>query len=864
MKRASPPAWARLLAQLLLRGDDAEYLLGDLHEDYDGVLDRRGRRAANAWYRRQVMASAAAQLGRPDGAATWLRDLRMALRRVRLAPAYALVTTGTLALGIAGAAVVASLAATVLRPLPLPASDALVAVWETRQGRQRAVSPANYLDWRRLNRTFAGLAAHDVRSQSVTVDGVATRERVALVSGNFFDVLGVPAAVGRAFTPDLDVAFPEREIVLSSSGASRLFGGAHLALGRQLQVDDLSYAVVGVAPPELAFPEAGVAGWTRSPTEAPEIRGLPVPVTELRDAWYFEVVGRLRPDATLETARDDMNGVADQLAGEYPETNETSGVLLVPLLDQTIAGFGAVLTTLALAVLLVLLAALLNASHLTRARAVAGRADTAIRISLGASRARLARASLVEGWLLGASGAVLGLLSARPVLAIGRAHLSEVVPRAHEVRLDPTMVLAGVGLGIAAGTLLAMVQHAHAAGSAPVRGRLARSTPGRALIAAQVAVSIAVLSGAGILLQSFSGLGRVELGFDTDGLETLRLSIPDAPALPYETRIDEYRRVTDALARLPGVASVGFGANGPLEVGPSAGVFREGVEWDGDPPDVGWQPVDTGYFGALGMTRLRGRAFAPSDGPSAVHVAIVNEAFVREVFGAEDPLGGRVTIGLDGHDRPLTIVGVVADTRTRGPAADPAPVLYRPVAQTNRFAARTGFVAARLSPGATRADVVQTVRTVAPELPAFDVRSGSELVGPYRASQATLLVIMAVFGVTAVGLGLVGVYGVGMQTVRQRTREIGVRLALGATASRVSMELLGRGLASAGIGVAPGVLLALLIARLLDGFLFGVGGADVRVPLLASVAVLAVTAVALAVPGRLAAATDPATATRDG
>jgi len=865
---------SRLLLRALLPREEAEFILGDLEEDFQRMVEDAGAGRARRWYRRQAAGTLVARVvRRPAPFETWRREGRLALRRLVRSPGYSVTAVGTLALSIGGVLAITALAAGVLRPLPLPDPDALVAVWETRNAEQSWVAPANYIDWRRTSTTFSGLAAHDTRSTSATVGDLATRERVVSVSSNFFDVLGVPPALGRGFDPTFDTDFAQRVAVLSHRGWEQHFGARPDVIGQTFLADDVRYEVIGVTPEGFTFPDDGVFAWLRSPFEAPEINA-PTDITVMRDAWYFQVVGRLSPGADVEAAAAEMDAIASRLAGVHPETNRDSGVRLVPLLEQTVAGFEATLAALVLAVALILLGATLNVLQLTLARAESRERETAVCVAIGADRHDLRRSAMIEGWLVGLLGASIGLVLAQVTLSLGIDRLEAALPRTVDTTLTPLLLAMALALGAVAGSLIGGSLIASTAfdrrAGRPSSGLRAprRAGRGHLLIATQVAVVITVGSASGLLGRSLSRLAAVDLGFEPGDLITLRVAIPDAPALPYGERIATYVDAAEAVRRLPGVESVGLGSNTPLTTGVRAGVRVDGVSPTPDPPNAGWQPVDPEYFTALGMTLLQGRAFERSDGTDAEDVAIVNQAFVRQVLADREPLGARVTMGLDGHDRPLTIVGVVADTRTAGPAQAAAAVLYRPLAQTDRFGANSIFVAARTVRGSatttapTASAAGRAIRGVAPGIPVYAETPGSELSRPFRSSQAVLFTVMALFAGTALLIGLVGVSGVALHAVRRRRSEIGVRMAFGATRSRITQEVVTRGLHGACLGVVPGLVLAALSGRALDRVLFDVGAADPTTLIGVACVVVGLTVVVLVPPARLAASVDPARSTR--
>ena len=658
MNEVREPWLARAILRAFIRGDEGEFILGDLAEDFCSVADSRGVDAARAWYRRQVATTLLHWTFRRRGASleTWAREGRIAIRGLIRAPVYTTATVATLSLGVAGAVAVAALAQAVLQPLPFPEAGQLYAVWETHHDEQRWVAPANYLDWRRSSHTFQGLAAHDTRGASVTVDGRATRETVAAVSGNFFQVLGLPALLGRTFDPRMEPAFPARVAVLSHEAWVGAFGSDRDVIGRTFLVDDLKYDVVGVMKPGLAFPDAGLFAWIRASAEAPGIRGFSGDLTQMRDAWYFQVVGRLADDQTGSAARAEMAAIATRLTESYPDTNADSGIRLVPLLDQTISDFGSTLVLLSLAISLVVLAAGLNVLHLTLARSTARFHDVAIKISMGASGADVRRSMLIEGWLIGVAGAGTGLGLARLLIEVAGGRLGSFVPRSGEIALPPSTVALGLMLGLGVGSIIATAAYARSlAGARGLSLRGATGTTrvgGRTTIAVQVAVVIALLTGSTLLRRSVEELARVDLGFSGENLTTLRVAIPDARARPYDDRIAIYREVVDAVRRLPEVETVAIGSVAPIRMGTRAGVVIVGDPSRRDLPDAGWQPIDVGYFSALGMTMLRGRVFAESDGPDDRDVAVVNETFARTILGGRGALGTQVTMGLTGTDDP--------------------------------------------------------------------------------------------------------------------------------------------------------------------------------------------------------------------
>ncbi len=798
------------------------------------------------------------------------RLLRHAARGLLRTPVFTAATIATLAVGLGGIAAIGTLATSLLGSLPFPEPDRLVAVWETRQGEERFVAPANYLDWRRDLRSFDGrLAAHSVRGASLTVDGTAFRATVAMVSGNFFDVLGVEPVLGVGFDPALDTRFPERHVVISHDTWQERFGGAADILERSIRVEDEAYQIVGVAPSGLAVPDPDLAAWVRSRSEAPEIRFLQGDLSTLRDAWYFQVIGRLADGASLPAAQSEIDALAARLEATYPESNEGHGALVRPLLDEIVGDFTPLLASLAAAVLLLLLAAMVNVTHLASGRRAEKAGEAAIHVALGAGRARLVVPVALEGALLGALGGLGGIALAALALERGLPGFAGVVPRAQEVALDLVSVSAVLALGVAVGTGVSLAAFAASGGLRPSATRLRGGERvggwrGQWLIAAQTAAAVALLASAGLLGRSLWTLGQVDLGFDAADIASVRVAQPDAWLRSYEERVAVFEELRSRVQALPTVESAAFSAQSPLVMGAQAGLRVEGWDRPDDPGSVSWAPVHPDYFAALGMSLQSGRLLDDSDVPGAVEVAVVNQALARSVFPGEEAVGRTVTIGLDGHDRPLTIVGVVSDTRSRGPASAPGPVLYRAVAQTDGFGAESVFLVARiLDAGPTDlAAIREAVRAARPDLPVYAEALGSEMAADFHATQASLLRIVGVFALAALLLGAIGVYGVTAHATRRRRREIGVRMALGATRERILASVVGRGLIRVALGVPIGILATAAVGRGLRSALVGVAPLDPMVLSAVCLIVFVVSAGALFAPARSAASTDPAVATR--
>ena len=794
-------------------------------------------------------------------------DLRAAARSLVRRPAFTAAVVATLALGVgATTAVFTVVDRVLLRPLPFPAPERLVAVWETADdgARVRSAAPANFLDWRRESRALPEMAGWDRRNATLGGEPVAERVTVAKVSASFFEVLGAQPARGRTFTPEAVAAGPE--VVLSHGLWRRRFGADPAVVGRAVVLDGEPSTVVGVMPPEVAFP-AGADLWSREADGVPG--GLP---PETRDAWYFGVVARRAPGVSLADAAAEMARIAGGLAAAHPETNRGTGVRLVPLLEDQVGAVRATLLLLLGGAGLVLLVACVNVANLLLVRASGRSGELTLRAALGAGRRHLVGRTLAEAGLLAALGGAAGAaLAWVAVPAAGRA-LAGGLPRTGDLAVDGRVLAFGVvvtGLALVlagAGPALVSARPGVAAAGAG-RGRGTGRRAGRlrgALVSLEVALALGLVAGASLILRTGAELRAVDPGFEPEGLLALGVALPATGEDPRAERVLGWASLRDRVAALPGVEAAAVAQAGPTEGGWGAGLKVEGRPVAPDEElDVAWQVVGEGYFAAAGVRVLRGRAFGPGDREGAEPVGVVSASLARSVWPGEDAVGRRVRVGLDGPDW-VTVVGVVEDTRNRGPTAPPQPALYRPLAQRSAWPADEALLLVRHRdvPGTAEA-VRRAVATARPDAPLLDLRSGARLLGEHTERTALVLRVLGAFAALALALGAVGIYGVAASLVAERTRELAVRRALGAGGAAVAGLVLRGGLVVVASGLAAGAGLALLAGRLLQGLLFGVGPAD-PAALLGAAGVLTLSALlAMAGPARRAARVEPADALRE-
>ena len=799
-----------------------------------------------------------------------IQDLRQALRLMRQRRAFTAIVVLTLGFGIgANTAVFTVINAVLLRPLPFGEPARLMAVWESDQATRKprnAVAPANFKDWREQTRAFEEIAAFTEGAMNVTVDGDAVRLAGAVVTTNFFDAMGVRPMLGDGLKAEHAVPGRHRVVVLSHDTWQRLFHGDPAIVGRRVDVGaPAPYVVVGVMPASFRYPDRTTGYW-RAMAMNPETFAN-------RSLHFLSVIGRLRPGVTAGQAQADMDALAVRQQTAYPLTNDRRGVTLVPLTEQIVGAVRKPLLTLAVAVMMVLLVGCANVGNLMMVRAVSRRRELALRLALGADRMRIARQLFVEGLTLAGAGGVAGLILA--VWATGLLiHVAgPYVPRIAEASIDLRVLafLAVVSMG--AGVLFALapvltaarhdirdaLQDNHArTGSGPAVARL-RS----ALAIGELAIACVLVIGSGLVLKSFWRLMQVSPGFATERVLTAQIELPqaryrDAPHIElfYQTLFARLRAV-------PGVLVVGAVNTLPMAgSGHTTWLAIEGRPRPvGEPPEVGYRTASADFFRALDVPIVAGRPFTDRDSATAMAAVLINRALVERFFADADPIGQRIRIGPNPEAPWRTIVGVVGDMRQAGPEAPVQPELYLPMAQ-DVYAEMGLVIRTQGDPLSLASTLRDLVHSLDPQLPVIGTTTMERMLEEHVASRRLLMILLAIFAGAALALALLGIYGVMAHAVSQRTNEIGVRMALGAQRSAITLMFLREGawLGVAGLGL--GVAVALLATRLLDAALFSVTPTDRSTYAAVVVLMLAVGLVACYLPARRAARIDPLTAIR--
>ena len=787
----------------------------------------------------------------------WM-DIRFAVRSLIKRPGFAGVAIATLALGIgANAAIFSVVNAVLLRPRPFPDVDRIVRVRGATIGASGFdnLSPMDFFDFRSRAKRFDRIAAFNNYADA-TLTGAGDPERIVgtRVSADFFGVLHVPPAMGRDFTAEDDQPDAPRVALLAYGFWKRRFGADPAVVGRTIALNSMPTQVIGVLPASFRhpFPDNALQPDVFVPFRLDRKENN-------RGGHYLQAIALLKPGASVADGQADLAAIARDLERDYPKSNTDRTVRIEPILDAMVGKARTPLYILLGTVVFVLLIACANLANLLLARSTARQREIAIRTAIGASRGQLVRQLIVESVTLATIGGAAGVVVASWAVRILSTLGANQIPRGESIAIDANVLLFALALSIATGIVFGVGPAMYASRNA-VHGALKEMHRAQqTLVVAEIAVSLMLLVGAGLLVKSLRQLSNVDPGFATDHVLTLQTSLPIA-RYPEGDEIPFYQRVEERLASIPGVRRVGA-----INILPLSGNYScDGFEIEGRPPyPPGQGPcaenrsVTPGYFDAMGIPLLRGRNFTRQDDEHAPLVIIISDDMARQFFPNDDPIGKRI-VRAGGR----TIVGIVGSVKHFGLDRAAPPEMYTPHAQQPSYHTMTLAVRTPLEASALMPTIQRELWSIDRDVPISNVKTMEQLVATSTTEPRFRTLLLTTFALLAVVLAVVGVGGVIAFSVSRRTREIGVRVALGATKRDVVSMVLLQGFVPTAIGVAVGVGAAFGVTRLLSSLLFGVTATDGSVFAAAAALVTMASMAATYLPARRAAAVDPLTALR--
>ncbi|MGE0102205.1 MAG: ABC transporter permease [Blastocatellales bacterium] len=814
------------------------------------------------------------------------QDIRFGIRMLRKTPGFTLIAILTMGLAIGATTAIFSIMNVVLlKPLGFSDSARIVAVWEKvpdgEQSRFR-VAPGNFFDWKERSRSFEKLAAFGSSARTLTGVGDPQQLRGAVVSADYFELLDVKPVLGRTFLKSDHDAGSTRVVILSQSVWQSRFNGDPAIEGKPVTLDGESYIVRGIVRAGL-YPT-----WPSTTGRFSFDRGQQqfwIPLIETagmrnnRRSHVWGVIGRLKNEISIDSAQAEMSRLAEQLARDFPQFNEGESATVSPLRDEIYGDIRPALTMLFGAVLVVLLIACANIAGLLLSRFADRRREIAIRTALGAGRGRLIRQFLIEGLLISILGGLLGIW----IAAFGLDALLQLVPgnvpRLDEIEIDRTALACGLLLSLATGLFFTVVPawRASAVDSGRWLGHGGRGADGGGhqrfrgfLVVAQICLSAVLVIGAALLVESYRRIQRVEPGFLPDRILVAELELPSTRYSGIVQIADFYSRLTAGVRSLPGIQSVALAYDNPLEANWIDSFEIEGrpATRSGESTSAWLRIVSDGYFQSMGIGLVSGREFAARDEAGGNGVLVINESFARQFFPGENPVGRRIRVGTPsaiwGSEVPVTfeIAGVARDVRFLGLQTPPPPAFYLPFRQFPQSSMKL-IVRASGDPAALSDELRRAVLSIDRDQPVASIISMDELMADQYAGQRFNMVLLGLFGLAALLLAMIGIFGLVACQVVSRTGELGIRMALGAQTRDILVLVIGGGLALALAGIASGLALALALGGLIQSQLFGVSAAD---PLIfAGVALLLVltTLAACLIPARRAIGVDPAIALRN-
>lgn len=797
---------------------------------------------------------------------TFWQDVRFAFRTFIKRPGFALVAIVTLALGIgANSAIFSVINGVLLKPLPFHEPENVIKLWESMAGGfQGTVSPPNLKDWREQNTVFTKIAAFQYQNFGLQSQDAPERVRAATVSPEFFDVLGVQPQLGRVISDGEDQQGKHRVAVLSHQLWQDKFASDPAIAGKTISLGGENYTVVGVMPASFRYPSRTTELWVPlviTPQQSAE-----------RGSHWLMTVARLKPGVSLEQANEQMNLIAKRIEQQYPG-QLGRGVLLIRAQEEMVRNIRPALLMLLVAVGFVLLISCTNVANLLLARATTRRREIAIRLAMGAGRGRLIRQLLTESALLSLLGGAVGLMIAYWGIT-GLVKLATgILPRANEVSLDGRVVgftialslLTGIVFGLAPAlqTSRADLQHDLKEGSAAAGNQ--RTWLRSLLVIGEIAAALILLVGASLLIKSFARLQQTESGVKTENVLTAGITLPDAKYDTVKSIAQFHKQMLERVSALPGVQSAGIISKLPMQ----EWGFNGSIQIEGQAPTrpgtrdsfVEFRAVSPGYFATLGIPLVAGRMLDDRDQETTSPSIVVNQTLVRQYLPGQDAIGKPVVI----DNAKYQIVGVVGDVRQSGLAQNARAEIYWPYTQSpDASLTQTVSLAVRAAgnPTALTSSVRDAVLSVDPGQPIHNVKTMEEVISDSVSDSRLNVLLLSLFAAVALTLALIGVYSVMSYLVAQSTREIGIRIALGAQMRDVLRLVVSQGMLLIAIGVAIGIVLAFALTRLMESLLYGVTATDPLTFVVSPLIIAAVALIACLIPALRATKVDPMIALR--
>jgi predicted permease len=803
--------------------------------------------------------------------AAFFDDVVYGARLLRRSPGFSLAAILALALGVgANTAIFSVVDAVLLAPLPYSDAGRLVIVWEDASyiGFPRNTpAPANWVDWRKQNTVFTDIAATRGAVYSITGDGPPEKVFARRTTANLWPILGAPPLLGRVFTEQEEQA-GERVAVISYGLWQRRYAGDPGVVGRKILLDDQPYTLMAVMPRGFTFPSRAIDLWTPAAFTPADLAR--------RGSHFLQCPARLKPGVTPAQAQSEMNVIMKRLEREHPDTNRRIGAVVVPMREQMVGETRTALIALLCAAGCVLLIACANIANLLMARGRERQREMAVRAAIGAGRSRLVRQLLTESCMLATLGAGAGLLLARG----GMRLLENLVPQqmaAVALRIDGRILAFAVALSLLTGFLFGAAP-AFSGTKSQLHDALKEGGRGAAgrrrdffrdgLVVAQVSLALVLLTGAGLMIQTLYRLQRVDIGIRTDHLLTLQTYLPETRYPTHAARVAFINSVLERVRALPGVLSAGYTSNLPLTSRGNTNSYliegQSGPESQGQ--DALFRVVTADFLQTMGVRLREGRFFTAADRDTTQRVVLVNETFADRHWPGHSALGRGIQINERGPDRPwLRIVGVVREVRERGIDAGLKPAVYMTHAQAEHAWPIPAEMAVRaaVDPVTLSSAVRQAIWSVDRDQPVSKLRTMDDLAGEGLESRRQSMILLALFAALALILAVIGIYGVLSYMVLQRSREIAVRMAMGARPSQVMAMVASRGLGLTAVGLAFGLAASLAVTRLIRALLFEVPARDPWTLAAVSALLAAVALSACLVPARRAARVHPAAALRN-